>query len=55
LHIPDAGLVDKQQKVRTLTALAVAALAETAIPCSVESFDSVLKLYGRASEHTEER
>jgi splicing factor 3B subunit 1 len=43
LHIPDAGLVDEQQKVRTLTALAIAALAEAATPCGIESFNSVLK------------
>jgi hypothetical protein len=43
LHIPDAGLVDEQQKVRTITALAIAALAEAATPYGIESFDSVLK------------
>lgn len=37
------GLVDEQQKVRTITALAIAALAEAATPYGIESFDSVLK------------
>lgn len=39
----DPGLVDEQQKVRTITALAIAALAEAATPYGIESFDSVLK------------
>lgn len=38
-----SGLVDEQQKVRTITALALAALAEAATPYGIESFDSVLK------------
>ena len=37
------GLIDEQQKVRTITALAIAALAEAATPYGIESFDSVLK------------
>lgn len=37
------GLVDEQQKVRTISALAIAALAEAATPYGIESFDSVLK------------
>ncbi|RKP33783.1 armadillo-type protein [Dimargaris cristalligena] len=37
------GLEDEQQKVRTMTALAIAALAEAAAPYGIESFDSVLK------------
>ncbi|ORY80319.1 armadillo-type protein [Protomyces lactucae-debilis] len=37
------GLTDEQQKVRTMTALAIAALAEAATPYGIESFDSVLK------------
>lgn len=37
------GLDDEQQKVRTITALAIAALAEAAAPYGIESFDSVLK------------
>ena len=43
MHLPDAGLVDEQQKVRTRTALAIAALAEAATPYVNESFNSVLK------------
>lgn len=41
--IIEHGLVDEQQKVRTITALAIAALAEAATPYGIESFDSVLK------------
>lgn len=37
------GLQDEQQKVRTITALAIAALAEAAAPYGIESFDTVLK------------
>ncbi|RKP05409.1 armadillo-type protein [Thamnocephalis sphaerospora] len=37
------GLVDEQQKVRTITALALAALAEAAAPYGIESFGPVLK------------
>ncbi|KAI5476004.1 splicing factor 3B subunit 1 [Pseudohyphozyma bogoriensis] len=37
------GLEDEQQKVRTMTALCLAALAEAAAPYGIESFDSVLK------------
>ena len=37
------GLEDEQQKVRTITALALAALAEAAAPYGIESFDIVLK------------
>lgn len=37
------GLNDEQQKVRTITALGIAALAEAAAPYGIESFDSVLK------------
>ncbi|KAH6940040.1 hypothetical protein HPB50_024489 [Hyalomma asiaticum] len=42
-QIIEHGLVDEQQKVRTITALALAALAEAATPYGIESFDSVLK------------
>ena len=44
MHVtcPVPGLVDEQQKVRTITALAIAALAEAATPYGIESFDSVL-------------
>lgn len=43
VYLFNAGLVDEQQKVRTITALAIAALAEAATPYGIESFDSVLK------------
>ena len=38
-----AGLSDDQQKVRTMTALSLAALAESSAPYGIESFDNVLK------------
>ncbi|KAI0216636.1 U2 snRNP component prp10 [Massospora cicadina] len=37
------GLEDDQQKVRTITALAIAAVAEAAAPYGIESFDPILK------------
>lgn len=37
------GLQDEQQKVRTMTALGLAALAEASAPYGIESFDGVLK------------
>eukprot|EP00497_Spongosphaera_streptacantha_P002572 TRINITY_DN316_c0_g1_i3.p1 TRINITY_DN316_c0_g1~~TRINITY_DN316_c0_g1_i3.p1 ORF type:complete len:698 (+),score=189.65 TRINITY_DN316_c0_g1_i3:190-2094(+) len=37
------GLDDEQSKVRTITALALAALAEAAAPYGIESFDTVLR------------
>lgn len=43
VQIIEHGLIDEQQKVRTITALAIAALAEAATPYGIESFDSVLK------------
>lgn len=46
------GLEDEQQKVRTITALALASLAEAATPYGIESFDSVLKpLWFGVREH----
>jgi splicing factor 3B subunit 1 len=36
------GLSDEQQKVRTMTALGLAALVEAAAPYGIESFDNVL-------------
>ena len=52
VEIIEHGLVDEQQKVRTITALAVAALAEAATPYGIESFDSVLKpLYMGIQSH----
>lgn len=41
--IGEHGLVDEQQKVRTITALAMAALAEAAFPYGIEAFDTVLR------------
>ena len=43
VEIIEHGLVDENQKVRTITALALAALAEAAFPYGIESFDSVLR------------
>eukprot|EP00617_Octactis_speculum_P010595 CAMPEP_0185775084 /NCGR_PEP_ID=MMETSP1174-20130828/81156_1 /TAXON_ID=35687 /ORGANISM="Dictyocha speculum, Strain CCMP1381" /LENGTH=1383 /DNA_ID=CAMNT_0028462555 /DNA_START=24 /DNA_END=4175 /DNA_ORIENTATION=+ len=43
VEIIEHGLMDDQQKVRTITALALAALAEAAYPYGIESFDSVLR------------
>lgn len=43
VEIIEHGVTDEQQKVRTITALALAALAEAATPYGIESFDSVLK------------
>ncbi|KAH6583948.1 hypothetical protein BASA60_001139 [Batrachochytrium salamandrivorans] len=37
------GLEDEQQKVKTIAALAIAALAESASPYGIESFDSVIQ------------
>lgn len=46
------GLQDDQQKVRTMTALGIAALAEAAAPYGIESFDNVLKpLYAGIRKH----
>ncbi|CAF0869746.1 unnamed protein product [Brachionus calyciflorus] len=43
VDVIEHGLEDEQQKVRTITALALAALAEAATPYGIESFDGVLK------------
>ncbi|OAF69341.1 nuclear protein [Intoshia linei] len=43
VEIIEHGLVDTQQKVRTITALALAGLAEASSPYGIESFDTVLK------------
>ena len=37
------GLNDENQKVKTITALTVSALAEAASPYGIESFDDVLE------------
>ena len=42
VEIIEHGLVDEQQKVRTITGLAIAGLAEGAYPYGIESFDSIL-------------
>ena len=52
VEIVSNGLTDDQQKVRTITALTVAALAEAAYPYGVESFDPILhSLWKGALEH----
>lgn len=43
VSIIEHGLKDTEHKVRTITALAIAALAEASAPYGIESFDSVLK------------
>lgn len=43
VEIIEHGLVDDQQKVRTITALGLAALAEASTPYGIDSFDTVLK------------
>ncbi|KAL8135795.1 uncharacterized protein LOC141711097 [Apium graveolens] len=43
VEIIQHGLNDENQKVRTITALSLAALAEASAPYGIESFDSVLK------------
>ncbi|CAI5974420.1 unnamed protein product, partial [Closterium sp. NIES-64] len=43
VDIIEHGLGDDNQKVRTITALSLAALAEASAPYGIESFDSVLK------------
>ncbi|KAJ8905480.1 hypothetical protein NDN08_001987 [Rhodosorus marinus] len=43
VQIIENGLSDEQGKVRTICALALAALAEAASPYGIESFDSILK------------
>ena len=43
VEIIEGGLQDEQQKVRTIAALSLAALAEASTPYGIEAFDSVLK------------
>ena len=43
IEIIKNGLSDENQKIRTITALAIAALAEAATPYGIESFEDVLK------------
>ncbi len=42
VDIIEHGLKDEEQKVKTITALALSALAEAANPYGIEAFDSVL-------------
>uniref|UniRef100_J3LCV6 Splicing factor 3B subunit 1 domain-containing protein n=1 Tax=Oryza brachyantha TaxID=4533 RepID=J3LCV6_ORYBR len=43
VEITEHGLTDENQKVRTITALSLAALAEAAAPYGIASFDTVLR------------
>uniref|UniRef100_A0A0D9VFZ9 Phosphatase PP2A regulatory subunit A/Splicing factor 3B subunit 1-like HEAT repeat domain-containing protein n=1 Tax=Leersia perrieri TaxID=77586 RepID=A0A0D9VFZ9_9ORYZ len=43
VEIIEHGLNDENQKVRTITALSLAALAEASAPYGIESFDTVLR------------
>ncbi|KAM3271499.1 hypothetical protein ACQJBY_041975 [Aegilops geniculata] len=53
VEIIEHGLTDENQKVRTITALSLAALAEAAAPYGIESFDSVLRpLWKGARSHS---
>ena len=52
VEIIGPGLTDEHQKVRTISALAIAALAEASYPYGIECFESVLKpLWQGAQEH----
>lgn len=52
VDIVSHGLTDEMQKVRIITALTCAALAEAANPYGIESFDSVIRsLWKGAMEH----
>ena len=44
VEIIEHGLTDENQKVRTITALSVAALAEAAAPYGIESFLSLIHI-----------
>lgn len=43
VEIIEDGLKDEQMKVRTITALAIAALAEASAPYGIEAFENVIK------------
>lgn len=43
VSVVEHGLEDNEPKVKTITALAIAALAEAAAPYGIESFDNVLR------------
>jgi len=52
VEIVSHGLTDEMQKVRIITALTLAALAEAAYPYGIESFDTVIRpLWKGALEH----
>lgn len=52
VEITEHGLVDEQQKVRTITALCISALAEASHPYGIEAFDNILKpLWKGIKEH----
>lgn len=52
VSIVEHGLVDEQQKVRTITAFSISALAEAAFPYGIESFDPVIRpLWKGARQH----
>jgi splicing factor 3B subunit 1 len=52
VEIVSHGLVDEERKIRTITALTLAALAESSFPYGVESFDTVIRpLWKGALEH----
>jgi splicing factor 3B subunit 1 len=52
VEIVSNGLTDDQHKVKTMTALTVAALAEAAYPYGVESFDPIIRpLWKGALQH----
>lgn len=52
VEIVSNGLTDDQQKVRTITALTIASLAEASYPYGVESFDPIIRsLWKGALEH----
>lgn len=52
VEIIEKGLEDEESKVRTITALALAALAEASAPYGIEAFDTVLRpLWHGISNH----
>eukprot|EP00172_Hildenbrandia_rubra_P002139 Plantae.Rhodophyta-Hildenbrandia_rubra.ctg2816.p1 GENE.Plantae.Rhodophyta-Hildenbrandia_rubra.ctg2816~~Plantae.Rhodophyta-Hildenbrandia_rubra.ctg2816.p1 ORF type:complete len:1235 (+),score=221.06 Plantae.Rhodophyta-Hildenbrandia_rubra.ctg2816:2904-6608(+) len=50
VEVIEPGLTDEHGRVRTISALAVAALAEAAAPYGIESFDSVLRPLWRGTK-----
>lgn len=49
------GLEDENSKVRTITALAIAALAESAYPYGIEAFDCVLRPLWQGARQTRDK